>query len=98
MKNSRYAIHSKAFKLANQVKEYFTSWSDALRCGWALAKLALGRAIELTFVKSSGEVRTARALNVGSLSTIEKGFVRFVEQLNNGNTQWRSFKLERLVL
>lgn len=94
-------LHSNAFKFAYQVKEYFTSWSDALRAGWILAKLFLGRKVEFTFNrvdKKTGEIteRKAVALTIGSIKTIEKGFIKFVEEIATG-VQWRSFRFENLV-
>lgn len=94
-------IHSNAFKFAHAVKDFIKNWSKALRCGWLLAKLFMGSKVELTFNKvdkKTGEVteRKAVAVAAGSMKTIEKGFVRFVEEIKNG-TQWRSFRFENLV-
>jgi len=101
MKKSISNLHSNAFKFAYQVKEYFASWGDALRTGWILAKLFLGRKVELTFNKvdkKTGEVtkRKAVAVAIGSIKTIQRGFIKFVEEVKNG-TQWRSFRFENLV-
>lgn len=90
-------MKSKVFKTAHQIKQYFTTWSEALKAAWAVVKLFFGRPINLTFAKSCGEVREAKAVKVYSLDTIKKGFIRFVEALESGETQFRSFRLERLI-
>ena len=97
MQISKSSIFSKVNKVAHQVRQYFASWGEALKAGWMITKLFLGRAVNLTFVKGSGEVREARAIAIGSLETLKNGFFRFVEQLGEG-TQWRSCKLERIIL
>ena len=101
MKKSISNIHSNAFKFAYQVKSFFKSWGDALRCGWMLAKLFLGRKVELTFNKvnkKTGEVtpRKAVALTIGSIKTIERGVIKVVEEIQTG-VQWRSFRFENLI-
>lgn len=88
---------SKIFTLAHQIKRQFDTFSSALKAAWRIIKMKMGESISITFAKSTGELRTAQAVAVGSLSTIEKGFVRFVEQVSEDKTQWRSFRLERLV-
>lgn len=94
MKNS---IYSRAFQIAHQVKSFFNSFSEALKVGWMLAKLFLGRAVTFSFAKkNTAEVRTANAIALGSLETIKKGYFRFVETIESG-TQWRSAKIERLI-
>jgi len=91
-------INSQAFKVAHQIKNFFQSWSQALRAGWIIAKMYLGRKVHFEFVKeSTGEVREADAIAAGSLLTIGKGFVRFVELIDNTHSQWRSFKIQNLV-
>lgn len=94
MKNLR----SKVMTIAHQIKGQFKSWSKALKAAWKIAKMYFGQRIIIEFAKSSGEVRTAEVLAIGSLSTIKKGFVRFVEETAHGTTQWRSFRIEKLIL
>lgn len=91
-------LPAKAMRLAHQIKDLFSSFSQALKAAWQIAKLAAGFSINITFAKDTGEVRNAHAIACGGLSTIEKGFVRFVEQLEEGRTQWRSFRIERLIV
>lgn len=91
------SIYKRAMDTAHQIKAHFETFGQALKAAWMLAKLFLGRAVDLTFAKSTGELREAEAVAVGSLSTIEKGFFRFVELLENGNTQWRSCRFERMI-
>lgn len=83
--------------IAHTIKNLFKSFSDALKAAWIIIKLHLGKSIEITFAKDTGELRTARAIAIGSLSTIEKGYIRFVEMIEEERTQWRSFRVERLV-
>ena len=91
------SIQSIVFTLAHKIKTFFSSFGDALRAAWILGKLNLGRAVEFSFAKSTGEVREAKAVAVGSLATLDKGFFRFVELKADGETQWRSARLERMI-
>lgn len=88
---------SKLFKLAHKIKNLFENFSKALKAAWKIMKISMGIPTRIVFANSDGEERKALAINMGSFSTIEKGFVRFVEQLENGLTQWRSFRIERLI-
>ena len=92
----KFATQRKVMNTAHQIKSYFASFADALRAAWAITKLFFGQSVNLTFAKATGEVRHADAIAVGSLSTLEKGFFRFVETIDGG-TQWRSCKLERMI-
>ena len=87
---------SKLFKLAHQIKGLFTSFGDALRASWKIMKIQMGIPTKIVFAKETGEVREAIALNMGSSSTIEKGYVRFIEQIEGG-TAWKSFRIERMI-
>ena len=91
------SIYSVAMKTAHKIKSHFDTFGQALKAGWIIAKLFLGRAVSLTFAKECGEVRKAAAVAVGSLKTLEKGYFRFVENKDGGGTQWRSCRLERLI-
>lgn len=93
-----FNLNSKALKIAHKIKAQFDNWSDALKAAWRIIKIQAGRPTHITFVKSSGEVRTAKAIALGSIETISRGFVKFVEALEGGSAQWRSFRLERLIL
>jgi len=90
-------IQSQAMTFAHQIKEQFPTFADALRAGWVLAKLQREQQVQITFAKQTGEIREAKAVGMGSVDTLVKGYVRFVELLENAETQWRSFRLERLV-
>lgn len=90
-------MKSKALKIAHQIRHNFANWSNALTAAWKIAKLFLGRPVELTFAKSDGEVREAKAIALGSIETLQKGYFRFVEMIE-GETQWRSCRLERMIL
>ena len=88
----------KLFNLAHFIKCNFGSFSQALKAAWKIIKLQLGKAVTITFAKSGGEVRDARAIACSSLETVfTKGFLRFVEQVPGG-TQWRSFRIERMII
>ena len=89
-------IRKEVFSLAHQIKATFATFGQALKAAWRIIKMKFGIATPITFAKSTGEIREAVALNCGSLSTIEKGFVRFLENIE-GRTQWRSFRIERLI-
>lgn len=91
-------MKSKVFKIAHQIKSFFSSFSEALKAAWKIGKLFFGISVNITFAKDTGEVREAKAVAVASLGTIEKGYIRFVEMLETGNTQWRSFRIERLIV
>ena len=95
MKNS---LSSRAMTIAHQIKKNFANFSTALRAAWQIAKISAGQRTNITFAKDGGELREAIAINCGSLQTIEKGFVRFVEWISEDKTQWRSFKIERLIV
>ena len=90
-------IRSSVMTIAHQIRNYFNTWSQALKAAWLLVKLRMGQIITIQFAKSTGEIRTAEVVAVGSFSTIEKGFIRFVELVEEGS-QWRSFRIERLLL
>jgi hypothetical protein len=90
-------MKSKVMKLAHLIKAFFNSWSRALKAAWIIVKLHFERAQVITFAKSDGEVRKAKALLVTRLETAAKGYIQFVEDLGNGETQWRSFRIERLI-
>ena len=91
-------LKSQAFKIAHEIKSQFATWSAALKAAWQIAKLKFGIETKIEFAKADGELRTAIALNVGSLTSLKEGFVRFLELRTDGITQWRSFRLERLIL
>ena len=90
------SIKSNALSIAHKVKEYFTNWSDAVRASWKIAKLFAGFTVDIAFAKSTGELREATCIAMGSIETLKKGYFRFIEQVGE-KTQWRSCKLERMV-
>lgn len=91
-------LKSKVFTIAHQIKAQFKNFSQALKAAWKIAKMHFGKNVTIEFAKNSGEVRTASVLAIGSLETLKKGFVRFVEMKADNTNQWRSFRLERLIL
>lgn len=84
--------------IAHQIKGLFNSFAEALKAAWIIVKLNMGFSVRIAFAKDTGEIREALAIATGSLSTIEKGYIRFVEQVSEGRTQWRSFKIGRIIL
>lgn len=89
-------MKSKVFKLAHQIKSSFSTFSQALKAAWKIIKMQMGYLETVMFAKSTGEVRKAEVIAIGSLTTIEKGFVRFIEIIE-GKSQWRSFRIERMI-
>lgn len=77
---------------------FFKSFRIALKAAWKVLKIQAGIATDITYVKAeTGEIRNAKALQVGSLSTMVEGFVRYMEEIN-GLFQWRSFRIANLVI
>ena len=77
---------------------FFKSFSVALKAAWRILKIQAGIATDITYVKSdTAEIRNARALQVGTLSTLVDGYVRYMEEIEN-RFQWRSFRIANLVL
>lgn len=92
-------MKSKVFTLAHAIKSNFQSFSDALKAAWKIIKLTLSRQTEIKFAKKSGEIRKALALKIINLEdTIDRGFARFIEINSDGEEQFRSFKIERLIV
>jgi hypothetical protein len=91
-------IQSKVFKIAHQIKSYFATWSETLRAAWHIVKLFLGRITSLKFAKiSTGEVRVSNAPNI-SLNSLKNGCIKFTEINEDGAIQYRSFRVETLIL
>lgn len=91
-------MQKRVMSMAHKIKGRFQTFSESLKAAWIIVKLSLGYYVNLTFAKDTGEIRKAQGIAMGSLSTIEKGFVRFLELLDEDRTQWRSFRIERLIL
>ena len=86
-------------QLAHLIKFYFPTFKLALRAAWQIIKIASGRVQQITFVKqSTGEIREATVLAVSTLSTVKDGYLRFVEKVNDSQTQWRSFRIENMIV
>ncbi|MFK7951107.1 MAG: hypothetical protein AB8G11_26235 [Saprospiraceae bacterium] len=90
-------VRSKVFQIAHSTRNEYDNWSHALKAAWKITKMQSGHTTMVEFTKDNGEKRTAEVLAVGSLKTLEKGFLRYVEETTNG-TQWRTFRLDRLNL
>lgn len=77
---------------------FFKSFRIALKAAWKVLKIQSGIATDITYIKvDTGEVRNARALQVGSLSTLVEGYIRYMEEINE-RFQWRSFRIANLVI
>ncbi len=91
--------NTKALKMAHRIQKsgFTASFSESMKKGWILAKISLGIPTMISFAKTeTGEVREAKAIQLGSIGTIQDGYVRFIED-DNGTAQWRSFKIENLM-
>lgn len=91
-------VKSKVFQIAHSTRNEYDNWSQALKAGWKIVKMQSGRTTMVEFTKDNGEKRIAEVLAIGSLKTLDQGFLRYVEQTANGKTQWRTFRLDRLNL
>jgi hypothetical protein len=90
---------SKVLRTAWAIKKsgYAESLSIALKKAWIICKLSFGLKQTIAFAKvETGELRTAKAIQVGSLETIKDGFVRFLEDVD-GLAQWKSFRIANLI-
>lgn len=92
----------RVIQLASEIREHVNSWSEALKASWKITRMFFGMKVSFVFEKVdkvTGEMieRPATAIAIGSLKTIKKGFVRFLEEVGD-RTQWRSFRIERLIL
>ena len=86
-------LKSKVFTIAHQIKSLFSNWSNALKAAWRIAKIFYGIPTDIIFAKkSTGELREAKAIALGSLKTISKGYCRFIERLADGSEKWKSFR------
>ena len=90
-------VRSKVFQIAHSTRNEYDNWSQALKGAWKIIKMHSGRPTMVEFTKDNGEKRAAEVVAIGSLKTLEKGFLRYVEETTNG-TQWRTFRLDRLHL
>ena len=90
---------SKIFNMAWTILKsgWASSFSQALKKAWIIAKMYTGKRSTITFAKETGELREATAIISGSLDTLESGFIRFVESFKGAEAQWRSFRIERLI-
>ena len=81
-----------AMNIAHAIKSQFSTFKAALKAAWKIILSGL-----VTFAKETGELRTAK---IETFTTIErtKGYARFVEIKDDGSTQFRSFRFERLVI
>ena len=91
----------KVISLASDIRSQVTSWSEAMQAAWKITKMFFGMKVSFLFNKvnkKTGEVieRPAVGIAVGSLNSIKKGFVRFLEQVGE-RTQYRSFRIENLI-
>ncbi len=77
---------------------FFKSFRLALKAAWKVLKIQSGIATDITYVKvDTGEIRNARALQVGSLSTLVEGYIKYMEEINE-RFQWRSFRIANMVI
>lgn len=63
---------------------FFQSFSVALKASWRILKIQSGKPTDITFIKTdTGEIRNAKALQVGTLSTMVEGFCQI-----HGRNKW----------
>lgn len=93
MQNS---IQSQVMSIAHEIKSFFSTFGQALKAAWKIVKLHLGIETIFAFENKEGDRREADIVSLGSLKTIEKGFIRFTEMGLDG-IQWRSFRINRLL-
>lgn len=80
------------FKLGFQ-----NTFAKALKLAWKLIKMNYGIPQQITYAKESGELREAKVLQISTLSTIDRGFIKYVEEIN-GAYLWRSFRIDRIAI
>lgn len=94
MKNLK-AIRSQAMSIAHKLVKVLGDFGKAQKLAWKLVKAKLGWLVPISFKSKSNPHRQAVMRAIGSLDTISKGFIRFVE-IHNGEEQWRSFKINNV--
>ncbi|HOY11612.1 MAG TPA: hypothetical protein PLY70_00675 [Saprospiraceae bacterium] len=92
------SANSELFKMAWSIVKsgLAESFSIALKKAWIIMRIKLQGEVTISFAKETGELRNALAISVGKLDTVEKGFVRYMENIEGVET-WRSFRIERLL-
>ena len=93
-------MKTKVFKTAWHLFKlgFFTSFGKALMAAYKIVRIYIGKPTNISYVKAeTGEIRDALAIKSGSLDTIEKGFVRYVEQIGD-QFEWRSFRVSNMVM
>ncbi|MCB0649441.1 MAG: hypothetical protein KDC49_22385 [Saprospiraceae bacterium] len=93
------SANSELFSIAWTIKKLglASSFSEALKKAWIIMKIKLAGNVAITFAKEAGEVRAAKALSIGNLDTLNRGFVRYIENID-GKDSWRSFRIDRLMV
>ena len=93
------SANSELFSIGWKIKKMGLagSFSEALKKAWIIMKIKLAGNVAITFAKETGELRAAKALSVGSLDTLNRGFVRYIENID-GKESWRSFRIDRLMV
>ena len=91
--------NSELFTIAWTIKKLGLagSFSEALKKAWIIMKIKLAGNVAISFAKKTGEVRAAKALSIGNLDTLNRGFVRYIENID-GKDSWRSFRIDRLMV
>ncbi len=93
-------MKTKVFKTAWQLFKlgFFTNFGKALMAAYKIVRIYIGKPTNISYVKvETGEIRDALAIKASSLDSIEKGFIRYVEQIGD-LFEWRSFRINHLVL
>lgn len=86
-------VKSKAMTFFNKIKMYFgTNYSKCMQIAYRMAKGTL-----LFLKKGTGEQRTAKVQKIHKIDFLS-GLVGFVEDLGNGETQYRNLYLQNIIL
>lgn len=91
-------MRKKVFKTAWSILKagFAISFAEALKKAWTIIKITLGNGTPITYATVNGEERNAIAMQVGSLETINRGFIRYIEIIDE-TVQWRSFRITNLI-
>lgn len=71
--------------------------SEALRRAWAIIKMTTGKPLNITYEMVHGGIRRATVLHVTDISTVSKGYLRYLEDIGGGVIVWRTFRITNLV-
>lgn len=68
-----------------------------MKIAWMISKIKFGNTVKITFTKTDGSIREAIATQI-SIDKIEKGYCKFLEKIGNNLYQYRTFKIETVIV